>query len=102
MIEIDQKLFITSLNAIAATDDGKIVLACLKDSCRWEHTYLSSENPQATQFYAAQRGIYGALRKFIRIEYLKEIEFNYKRKENEPGAHKRTSKPANKPTKPNK
>ncbi len=87
MIEIDQKLFITSLNEVSATatDAGKIVIACLKDSCKWDATYLASDNPQVTQFYAAQRGIYGALRKLIKIEHLKEIEFNYKRKPDDNG-----------------
>jgi len=80
MIEIDQKCFVTALNEVAATDSGKIVLACLKDSCQWDETYLSSDNPQATQFYAVKRGIYGGLRKLIKISYLKEIEYNYKRK----------------------
>ena len=80
MIEIDQKAFITALNEVAATDSGKIVLACLKDSCQWDETYLASDNPQITQFYAVKRGIYGGLRKLIKIGYLKEIEFNYKRK----------------------
>jgi len=80
MIEIDQKAFITALNEVAATDSGKIVLACLKDSCQWDETYLSSDNPQITQFYAVKRGIYGGLRKLIKIQYLKEIEYNYKRK----------------------
>ncbi len=80
MIEIDQKAFITALNEVAATDSGKIVLACLKDSCQWDETYLSSDNPQVTQFYAVKRGIYGGLRKLIKIQYLKEIEYNYKRK----------------------
>jgi hypothetical protein len=80
MIEIDHKAFVTAVNEVAATDSGKILLACLKDSCQWDETYLSSEDPQVTQFYAVKRGVYGGLRKLIKIGYLKEIEFNYKRK----------------------
>ena len=83
MIEVDTKKFITALNEVAATDSGKIVLAMLKDSCRWDATYLSSEDPQVTQFFAAQRGIYGALRPHIKREHLIPIEFNYKRKKDD-------------------
>lgn len=102
MIEIDQNKFVTALNEVAATDAGKIVFAVLKDSCKWDSTYLSTENPQATQFYAAQRGIYGGIRKLIKIEYLKEIEFNFKRKPDDghskPRRNKSTNnKPSDKP-----
>lgn len=103
MIEVDTKKFQEALNEVAATDSGKIVLAMLKDSCRWEATYLSSESPQVTQFYAAQRGIYGALRQHIKREHLIPIEFNYKRKpdgDDEPRKQsRRRTKPTNKPTK---
>ena len=93
MIEIDEKLLSASMNEIAATDAGKIFFSSLKDVCRWDATYLSSEDPQVTQFYAAQRGIYGAIRQLIKIEYLKEIEFNYKRKPHDNGTrdNKRTN-----------
>jgi hypothetical protein len=100
MIEIDHKKFVTALNEVAATDSGKIMLACLKDSCQWDETYLSSEDPQVTQFYAAKRGIYGALRKLIKIGYLKEIEFNYKRKAEDgrkPTEPRANTKPSDRP-----
>lgn len=80
MIEITPQKFITALNEVAATDSGRIVLAALKDSCHWDATYLSSESPQVTQFYAAQRGIYGGIRQHIKREHLIPIEFNYTRK----------------------
>lgn len=80
MIEIDDKQFQQALNMVAATDEGRIVLAMLKDSCGWDATYLSSEDPQVTQYFAARRGVYGALRQHIRAEHLKKIEFDYKKK----------------------
>ena len=80
MIEIDDKRFFEALNNIAASEEGRIVLAVLKDSCGWDATYLSSEDPQVTQYFAARRGVYGSIRQHIRPEHLKKIEFDYKRK----------------------
>jgi len=80
MIEIDDKRFFDALNNIAASEEGRIVLAVLKDSCGWDATYLSSEDPQVTQYFAARRGVYGSIRQHIRPEHLKKIEFDYKRK----------------------
>ena len=97
MIEIDQKAFIAALNEVAASDNGKIVLAMLKDSCQWDATYLSSEDANVTQFYAVKRGIYGGIRQHINREHLIPIEFNYKRKPDDRGNDKpkrSTSKPS--------
>ena len=80
MIEIDDKKFHDALNQIAASEEGRVVLAVLKDSCGWDATYLSSEDPQVTQYFAARRGVYGSIRQHIRPEHLKKIEFDYKRK----------------------
>lgn len=78
MVEIDSKKFIESLNKVAKTHDGKIVLAFLKDACAWDKTFISNENTELTQYYATRRGVYGALREHIQQEFLKEIEFNFK------------------------
>ena len=83
MIEIDEVKFTEALNQVAATDAGKVVLAMLKESCKWDITLVAHDEPQVAQFYAAQRGVYGGLRQRIRIQYLKEIEFNYKGKTND-------------------
>jgi len=80
MTEIDDEKFKAALNHIAASDEGQIVLAVLKDSCGWDATYLSSDDPQVTQYFAARRGVYGSIRHLIRPEYLKKIEFDYKKK----------------------
>jgi hypothetical protein len=80
MKEIDDKIFIAALNRVAATEDGQIVFAILKDSCQWEQTYLASNDPVASHFYAVKRGVYGGLRQHIKSEHLKKIEFDYTRK----------------------
>ena len=77
-MEINNKAFKNALNHVAGTEEGQIVLAALMDSCGWNKTFLSTEDPQVTQYYAARRGLYGGLREVIRNEYLKKIEFNYK------------------------
>lgn len=80
MKQIDEKEFIRALNAVAATDDGQIVLAMLKDACGWEKTYIASDNPTISHYYAVKRGIYGGLRERINPQLLKVIEFEYQRK----------------------
>lgn len=80
MKDITDKHFVECLNHIAATAEGRVVLAYLKDTCGWDKTYLSTEDPQVTQYHAARRGVYGGLRLNIRPQHLKEIEFNYQRK----------------------
>ena len=65
---------------MANTDDGKVVLAVLKDICSWDMTYLDSNDENKSLYYATKRGIYGSIRKNIKPEYLKIIEFDYKLK----------------------
>jgi hypothetical protein len=80
MTEYDDELFKAALNNIAASPEGQLVLAVLKESCGWDQVYLSSDNPQVTQYYAARRGVYGSIRQLIRPEHLKKIEFDYRKK----------------------
>lgn len=80
MKQVDEKEFIRALNAIAGTEDGQIVLAMIKDSCGWDKTFIASDDPVVSHFYAVRRGVYGGLRERIRVESLKKIEFDYKRK----------------------
>ena len=75
-MEIKDKTFQEALNRVAASDDGKIVLAWLKNACHWDATIMATD-PVITQQYAALRGLWGKLRSFIRVSYLKEIEFDY-------------------------
>jgi hypothetical protein len=80
MKQVDEKEFIRALNALASTEDGQIVLAMLKDSCGWDKTYMASDDPVVSHYYAVKRGVYGGLRERIRVEFLKKIEFDYQRK----------------------
>jgi hypothetical protein len=77
MKEIDQESLIQAINQVAATAAGKILFASLKDVCMWDETILASDCPATSHFYAVQRGLYGRFRKHIKVEFLKEIEFNY-------------------------
>ena len=80
MIDYDDEQFKAALNHVAATPEGQLILAVLKDSCGWDMVYQAMDNPQVTQYYAARRGVYGSIRLLIRPEHLKKIEFDYKRK----------------------
>lgn len=77
MHKIQHKTFKEALNRVAATDDGKIVLAMIKDSCQWDMTLLDTSDPVRTLCYAVKRGLYGGLRKHINREHLKSIEYDY-------------------------
>ena len=92
-MNFDDKKFIECLNVIAATVDGQVVLAALKDMCQWDKTFLASDNPTVSHFYAVKRGIYNTIRQHIRPEYLKKIEFDYTRKvvEHDRGSSSATS-----------
>ena len=79
MIKISDKVFKGAINRVCSTDDGKIVFAYLKEILGWDNVYLSSDEPNVTQYYAARRGVYAGLRKAIKPEHLKQIEFNYTR-----------------------
>jgi ribosomal protein L19E len=77
MTKITPERYLESLNHVAGTEEGQIVLAQLMHDCGWSRTYLSSEEPEVTQYYAARRGVYNGLRQHIRREYLKKIEFDF-------------------------
>lgn len=66
-----------ALNEVAATEEGRIVLAALKDRCHWDNIMVASGDPQATHFYAAMRGVYAGIRQNIKPDLLKKIEFDY-------------------------
>lgn len=80
MIEIDEKAFVTALNEVAATDNGKVVLACLKEYCRYDADLVAENSPENTYANATLRRAYIFLRSRIRPEHLKKIEYDYKRK----------------------
>lgn len=99
MIEITDKLFCESLNQVAASDEGKIVIAYLKDILGWDVTNMSFDE-SANIHAATKRYIYSGLRKNIQPHLLKEIEFNYRRKVDN-GTSGRSSKSNKRTTKSN-
>lgn len=90
MIEIDDEAFKNALNSVAATDDGKIVLACLKEYCLFDVDIVAPGALENTYANAAIRRVYLYLRSRIRAEYLKKIEYDYKRKVTTNGTRKHT------------
>jgi hypothetical protein len=80
MIEIDEQSFTKALNEVAASDSGRIVLACLKEYCRYDGDVLVSNSLENTYANATLRRAYIYLRSRIRTEHLKKIEYDYKRK----------------------
>ncbi len=79
-MEVSDEHFKECLNYIAGLPEGKAVLYILMEDCHWNKTILATDKPEVTQYHAARRGVYGSLRQWIRPEYLKEIEFDYKKK----------------------
>ena len=75
-MEIDKKRLEEAINQVASTEEGKILLAAIKQECGWESVIFDSD-PAKMHFHAGKRAVYVALRTFIRNEYLKEVEFNY-------------------------
>ena len=80
MIEINEKKFIECLNHVAATAEGKAVLACLKEYCRYDNDLVVEGKPEDTYANATLRRAYLYFRKRIDPKHLIEIEFNYRRK----------------------
>ena len=96
MKSITDKTLTDALNHIAATDEGQLVLAYLKDWCGYgkDKTRPRLEDTFAN---AAVERVYINLRRMIRPEHLKKIEFDYTRKaetNERTSTNKRTAKPA--------
>jgi hypothetical protein len=80
MIEIDEKAFTDALNHVASTAEGKIILACLKEYCRFDGDILVENSTENTYANATLRRAYLYFRKRLKPEYLKTIEYDYRRK----------------------
>lgn len=93
MKEISAEQFTAAINRVAATEDGKIVLACLKMYVNFDGDITASD-AQGTYANSVLRRAYLYLRAAIKPEYLKEIEFNYRRK----ATHERTDRITDKPS----
>ena len=77
MMEITRQTYIESLNRLANTEDGQIVLAAIMNACGWEMTALDSDSENRTLMMATKRGVYGSIRKDIQREFFKKIEYDY-------------------------
>lgn len=75
--KITEKTFRESLNRLAGTDDGRIVLAWLCNYCFHNGSALDRESLEKTYANAAVQNVYRALRAFISPENLRKIEFDY-------------------------
>jgi len=93
MKSITDKNLAESINQVAATEEGQLVLAYLKDWCGYgkDKTRPRMEDTFAN---AATERVYINLRRMIRPEHLKKIEFDYQRKAelNERHTNKRTKR----------
>jgi hypothetical protein len=76
---ITDKALTDAINHVAATPEGQLVLAYLKDWCGYgkDKTRPRMEDTFAN---AATERVYINLRRMIRAEHLKKIEFDYQRK----------------------
>lgn len=94
MKSITDKNLNDAINHVAATEEGRLVLAYIKDWCGYgkDKTRPRLEDTFAN---AAVERVYINLRRMIRAEHLKKIEFDYQRKAetNEPtSTTKRTNR----------
>ena len=93
---ITEKDFNECLNRVAASKDGQVVLACLKEFVNFDGD-ITASNPQDTYANAAIRRAYLYLRNRIHPDHLKQIEFNYVRKAESNERTARATKPSDTP-----
>lgn len=96
MKSITDKTLTDAINHVAATEEGQIVLAHLKDWCGYGKD-KTRQRLEDTYANAATERVYIHLRRMIRAEHLKKIEFDYQRKA-ETNERPSTSTKRNKPT----
>lgn len=77
MMDINEDVFTESIKRLAGTDDGRIVLAWLKEYCFHNGSPLVPGSLEATYANAAVQGVYRAIRAFINKEDLRKIEYDY-------------------------
>ena len=76
MQKITSEQIESSIKRLSNTQDGKVLLHAIMVHCKY-HNNLMSSDPYETQFYAAKRGVYGWLRKFIECDSLMDIEHKF-------------------------
>lgn len=95
---ITEKDFTEALNRVAASKDGQIVLACLKEYVHFDTDMLVVGNMESTYANATLRRAYLYLRNRIHYDHLKAIEFNYVRKAESNDREPRANKPSDRAT----
>lgn len=83
MISYDEEGLKNSLNVVAATQDGKVLLHELMLYTRFNGDILAEGSQENTYANALLRRAYLYLRNKIDPKHLVEIEFNTQRKEND-------------------
>lgn len=76
MVKVGHKTIASAIRRIAKTDDGKVLIAALKEACLWDKTVIGGE-PLVTHVHAVKRSVYCGLRDYIDSQDLKVIEFDY-------------------------
>ncbi len=77
MIKVTEQTYKEALNRLANTDDGKIVLAGLANNCFFNRDAFVQGDKDATYTKAAIQRVYLTLRKYIDVDKLKKIEYDY-------------------------
>lgn len=70
-----------AIKRISATDDGRAFLAFLCKECGFQQNLVNYDNVNQTMAFAAMRGLYAKLRRYIPRKDLVEIENYYEFKE---------------------
>ena len=78
-----------AINRVASTEDGQIFLAVLQKECGFHSNFMSMDDPNKTQVFAAMRGVYAKIRKYIRPEHLLKAEYKLEIVEDEVSVKKR-------------
>ena len=64
-----------AIKRVASTEDGQILFAVLCHDCGYNNNYMSMDDPNKTQVFAAMRGVYIKTRNYIRPEHQWEAEY---------------------------
>lgn len=74
MLKVNVSSLDDVINRVAATNDGKVLLAMLMQECGYHQSLMDSKDPAIAQAHAMKRGIWGKLRQRIKLDALIDIE----------------------------
>lgn len=74
MNKISKKTYVEALNRVAASDDGQVVLAVIRETCGYDSLVIDANFSHISN---AKKYIYHLLRRDIKPQHLKEIEYGY-------------------------